>query len=159
MIIALFRDRGTLAEIALVKNAIESCYGPYGLKVQDRGYLYVPGAGPKLNAAKLLLHLNRVSDSGLSLWIVDRGIFYPDSGDIFGCAARRSALISKEGLDLELLAKEVLHEIGHLLGLDHCHDHCIMSLSKSLDQARAKPSNLCSGCASKLNSARKEQEA
>lgn len=150
MILALFRDRGSLAEMALVKGAIESCFGQYGLRVQDRGYLYVPGDGPRLNAAKLLLHLNRVSDSSLSLWIVDRKIFYPDSGEIFGCAARRSALISRDGLDLELLAKEVLHEIGHLMGLDHCQGHCIMSLSSTLDQARAKSPFLCAGCASKL---------
>jgi hypothetical protein len=47
MILCMLNDRSSLAEVACLKKAIEDCYGPFGLEVQDRGYLYVPFKGPR----------------------------------------------------------------------------------------------------------------
>jgi hypothetical protein len=47
MILRMLNDRSSLAEVACLKKAIEDCYGPFGLEVQDRGYLYVPFKGPR----------------------------------------------------------------------------------------------------------------
>lgn len=164
MILRLYHDRSSLPEVACLKGAIEDFYGPFGARVMDGGFLHIPvrisaHSGEKsLNAARLLAHLCAFSDlSALpgkegqaSMWIIGAEIFYPGSGQVFGCAAGRSALISKSGLDEDMLAKEALHEVGHLMGLDHCQGECMMSLSDSLDLARLKPDALCLDCALRL---------
>lgn len=146
MILLLFRDRDSLPEVAGLKSAIEKCYGPFGLRVQDRGYLYVPFQGQSLNAARLLSYLARASGPEMSLWLVDRGIIYPEIGPVFGCSTEKSAIISLSGLDTEVLVKESLHEVGHLIGLEHCSKRCIMSLSENLAEAEGKPLYLCPAC-------------
>ncbi len=150
MILLLFRDRNSLSEVASLKSAIEKCYGPFGLRVQDRGYLYVPFRGQSKNAARLLNYLGKASGSERSLWLVDGEIVYPDIGPVFGCSTEKSALLSTADLDADILAKEALHEVGHLLGLEHCKNRCIMSLSQSRAEAEKKPSQLCQSCSALL---------
>jgi predicted Zn-dependent protease len=152
MILCLYHDRSSLADVAGLKGAIEEFYGPYGARVLDGGFLHVPVQGQRLNAARLLRHLSAFygNESNLSLWVVGAEIFYPGSGPVFGCTAGRSALISKSGLDEDILVKEALHEVGHLLRLDHCQGQCIMNFSDSIEQARQKPLALCQTCTSHL---------
>ncbi len=146
MILHLVHDRRSLAHVACLKEAIEECYGPYGLQVQESGYLYVPLAGPRVNAARLLKHLGRAFGTKRALWLVDSELFYPEIGPVMGCSAGQAALLFS-GLEREVLAKEALHEVGHLLGLQHCPKRCVMHLSKSAEKAREKPSSLCCSCA------------
>ncbi len=150
MILHLFHDGKCLADVACLKGAIEERYGPYGLRVKDRGYLYVPLNSHGLDAAKLLKYLGIAIGNHASLWLIDGKIFYPGTGQVFGCTAGRYAILSAADLEPETLAKEALHEVGHLLGLSHCSSSCVMSLSGSLDQAKEKPSTLCAGCLAKL---------
>ncbi len=144
----LFHDRCSLADVASLKSAIEGCYGPYGLKVQESGYLYVPLDGPRLNAAQLLKYLSRASGAKKALWLVDNELFYPGFGPVLGCSAKSSALLYA-GLEPVVLAKEALHEVGHLLGLQHCQ-RCVMSFSDSPEKAKEKPSRLCETCSALL---------
>jgi archaemetzincin len=153
MILQIFHDKSALSEIAHIKSAIEECYGQFGLRVQDRGYLYVPYHEKSLNAARLLNYLDRASGSERSLWLVDTAITYPEIGAVFGCSTKNSALLSAEGLDADILAREALHEVGHLLGLEHCKNRCIMRLSKSRAEAENKPSQLCQNCSDRLDAA------
>ncbi|MDD1752376.1 MAG: hypothetical protein LUQ38_04720 [Methanotrichaceae archaeon] len=150
MILLLFHDRNYLAQLWRIKVAIEECYGPFGLKVQDRGYLHVPFPGPRLNAAKLLKYLGLGTGKDLSLWLLDGELYYPEVGGIFGCSTDRSAILSALGMELHILAKESLHEVGHLLGLDHCRDICVMNLSGSIEQVEGKSFYLCKGCSTYL---------
>ena len=47
--------------------------------------------------------------------------------------------------------KEVLHEVGHLLGLDHCsNSRCVMFFSNSIFDTDNKEWKYCSRCALKL---------
>jgi len=149
MILHLFHDRRSLADVAALKVAIEECFGAYGLKVQESGYLYVPLAGQKLNAAKLLKHLARTGDQKDALWLVDRELFYPEIGQVLGCSAKGVALLYA-GLEPEVLAKEALHEVGHLMGLEHCQNYCVMHLSTNAKKAKEKPARLCMGCSDRL---------
>ena len=150
MILLLFHDKNHLVQLWHIKAAIEECYGPFGLKVQDRGYLHVPFKGPKLNAAKLLKYLEVSATKSVSLWLLDGELYYPEIGGIFGCSTKQSALLSGLGMELEILAKESLHEVGHLLGLDHCMEVCIMNISHSIEQAQEKSSHLCETCSTFL---------
>jgi archaemetzincin len=48
------------------------------------------------------------------------------------------------------LVKEALHEAGHVLGLPHCENACVMRFSLSLRAVDAKPPTLCATCRSRL---------
>ncbi len=150
MILHLFHDGRCLAHMAYLKDAIEMCYGIYGLRVQDRGYLYVPLKGQPLDAAKLLKYLEIATNRRISLWIINGKIFYPGVGLVFGCSVKMCAVLSSAEMEPEILAREALHEVGHLLGLGHCSKGCLMNRSDSIDQAKKKPSFLCSSCSEQI---------
>ena len=152
MRLALFHDRRSLANVACLRAALEDCYGTFGLGVVERGYLYVPFQGPRLNAARLLKHLDITVEREKVLWLLDSELFYPGIGAVFGCSTERIALLNAR-LDPEVLAKEARHEVGHLLGLGHCLKRCVMSLSPNEERAKVKPSGLCDSCSARLRSA------
>jgi predicted Zn-dependent protease len=53
----------------------------------------------------------------------------------------------------ERILKEAAHEIGHLLGLEHCaQEKCLMSFSNSLEQVDEKLPILCLSCARRVGS-------
>lgn len=43
--------------------------------------------------------------------------------------------------------KEVIHELGHTLGLEHCDNHrCVMNFSPTVREVDRKEENLCGSC-------------
>jgi archaemetzincin len=52
---------------------------------------------------------------------------------------------------IERIAKEVVHETGHLLGLQHCNDRrCVMSFSNSVLDVDRKSYTFCDNCWRKI---------
>ncbi len=48
---------------------------------------------------------------------------------------------------------EILHELGHLAGLDHCRDRgCLMSFAGNVEKVDTRGSRFCAGCAGRLPS-------
>jgi archaemetzincin len=59
--------------------------------------------------------------------------------------------ISERGLLEERAIKEVIHELGHYIGLDHCHNvKCVMNFSPSVFDVDKKQKEFCDDCKIKL---------
>jgi archaemetzincin len=69
----------------------------------------------------------------------------------------RRLVSPNRGLYMSRLLKESMHELGHLLGLEHCSNpRCVMSFSNSIYDVDRKEARFCSKCEERL---RKVQES
>lgn len=103
------------------------------------------------DASWLLGHLlSRVRER--SIWLVDSDIFVDAMNFVFGYASvGRGAVVSTWRLpNEEMVVKEVMHEAGHVLGLRHCENECVMKFSNTLAEAIRKPCTLCVECRRRL---------
>ncbi|GAX80364.1 hypothetical protein CEUSTIGMA_g7803.t1 [Chlamydomonas eustigma] len=90
----------------------------------------------------------------LTLLVVDISCFVPPMTEVFGVAiSGEGCLVNiKETLnDVSAMIKVSMHEMGHVLGLDHCcNPACVMAFSEDLFQLNHKQREPCKGCLSKL---------
>lgn len=108
-------------------------------------------------------------DCKIVLALVANDLTGPEDAPIFGAALRRTnsapdvAVVSVRKLDRRnlgsqdkaLLArrvqKEVMHELGHILGLNHCPSYvCAMRLSRNVSEIDMKPVTYCAMCLLRL---------
>ncbi len=100
------------------------------------------------DASSLLEYMSRVKQADIALWLVDKDIYARNTSYVFGYAAENyGAVLSTYRLRSEdLIQKEALHEVGHILGLAHCGNRCFMRFSNCLEDVRMKPMRLCDSC-------------
>lgn len=82
------------------------------------------------------------------VFITNFDLYVPSRNFVFGLAVKNAGcIISFNRLHSHaMIYKETLHEIGHLLGLSHCNNNCIMQYSNSYTEALAKPAKFCDTC-------------
>ena len=97
---------------------------------------------------KLLNNLIDESKFKFFFWIIQDDIFVPLMNFVFGLASKHyGAIVSFYRLEnIEMKIKESIHECGHVLGLGHCSNNCVMQYSSSLSEALNKPIFLCDRC-------------
>ncbi len=120
----------------------------------------------KQYAGQDMLARLQVVESGYVLGVADLDLYAPGLNFIFGLAdyrAKRAVIAlprlrqsfyggqDKRELFLSRVAKEAVHELGHLYGLDHCQDRsCVMAFSNSLADTDYKKKEFCPRCARRI---------
>ena len=149
-------------EVIAVSKAIEETYE---IEVISRSILKIKKTAyskkrKQYNGQKLLNELIDKENLEFFFWIVNDDLFVPVMNFVFGLASQYcGAIVSFYRLDsLEMKIKESVHECGHVLGLGHCANLCVMQYSNSLLEAMEKPSSLCSECKTKIKENKKNFE-
>ena len=158
----IFYGKKSAAAVPSVKEALNDTFGIETGEELQMDAAEVKGAYDanrmQYNAPKLMDYLIkstpklRPNEDSVSLWIISDDLYVPGMNFVFGVAhPGKAAVLSTHRLDsLDLIHKEAIHETGHVFGLHHCTNDCVMQFSNSLDEAKAKPATLCKRCRSLL---------
>jgi archaemetzincin len=127
--------------------------------------VFIPSRN-QYSAHPFLLALNKQIPKGTTgLGLINLDLFVPRLNFIYGLAQRNgNALVALLRLDplfynlpqdnaifLSRVLKECIHELGHVLGLDHCAGHCVMRFSNTLSDTDDKPESFCSSCIERIS--------
>ncbi len=160
-------DKGFLEKISEAAAREYNCLVVIKDARIDISEFYDPGRR-QYNGDKLLREVDLMDNSGytkvIALFNVD--LFIPILTYIFGQAqlGGRTAIASLYRLSnerygiasdgtilLKRFKKEVIHELGHLFGLIHCHTPtCVMRSSTYVEDIDQKEAQLCGKCREKL---------
>jgi len=89
------------------------------------------------------------------LIVIPYDLFVPHLNFVFGVAEPyygaiistwRLQLTDSTKIFLERIQKTVKHELGHVFGLPHCKNECVMRFANSLFELDLKYSNFCERC-------------
>jgi len=118
-----------------IKKVLEETYGlktDYSRILEPLNEAYNPRRG-QYDASILLRYLIQNKERDLALWVIDKDLYCENMNFIFGYASiGQGAILSIYRLDsIGLIQKEAIHEIGHVMGLRHCKNDCVMQFSNS----------------------------
>lgn len=134
------------------------------ITAKDEGYFSLPHHtfNPLRQQYDAMSILTDIADKypdgeDLRLGIVKVDLYTSGMNFIFGLAdpLQHTALVSTHRLAgstmRERLAKEIVHELGHLIGLQHCSDSkCVMYFSNTIEDTDSKSHQFCALCGRKL---------
>lgn len=106
----------------------------------------------------------QVTSKSCGLGLVNQDLFVKELNFVFGVAEKGGNAVvaiprlyqSNDGkpadpdIAFERIRKVSFHELGHVLGLDHCSNECVMVFSNCLDDTDQKPDSFCPSCQQKL---------
>jgi archaemetzincin len=123
----------------------DGSYNPYRGQYKSTAFIEV---------LKALAQLNNFSKV---IGIASVDIYCKNALFVFGHAELNgvSAVVSvyrlnEDGKVIERTIKEVLHELGHLMGLKHCTNNCVMRFCENPEQIDGKSPHFCRSCLEKL---------
>lgn len=143
-------------ENQIIKNALIKTYKDIlEVFIEEEIELLSQAYNPKrdqYNAEILLRYLISNKKRELALWVIPKDLYAQGMNFIFGLAHHlHGAVLSTFRLsNKELIEKEAIHEIGHIIGLKHCNNSCVMKYSNSLWETKMKPLYLCEKCKQKI---------
>jgi len=119
-----------------------------------------------MNIVSSSLSAKFIDKSIPTLILTDADLYYSGLSFIFGLEdpAKSTAIVSIARLKsefyngrpnsqrlLERTVKEVIHEMGHYIGMEHCHNnYCVMCFSPSVQDVDTKDKSFCKECKIKM---------
>jgi archaemetzincin len=148
----IFYSKGCEGKVKLIEKTLKEVFE--FINIYIKANLEIPEFPGILNeknqydAVKLLKFLLKIEEGNRVLWIIKEDIYVSGMNFVFGLAQfHKGAVLSIYRLNSdELIEKEAIHEVGHVLGLYHCNNVCVMQFSNSLLEAKEKPKSLCERC-------------
>ena len=155
--LSIFSSHISCEDVNRISAALKRTYGAI-LSLSSRGELdlpreaYNPQRG-QYHADLLITSLLKQKADDYALWVIPQDLYTRNMNFIFGLALfSQGSVLSLFRLHTnDLKEKEAIHEIGHVLGLPHCINPCVMHYSNSLGEAQHKPQQLCERCRRLLN--------
>jgi len=160
-----FKDLGAFSAVrGFLQDRFDASLESLVLPVPERAFNPLRG---QYHAGVIVQELlNKVREGEYLIALVSGDLYVDGFNFVFGLAdpSYRVAVVSDARLrqefyglppDRELhlsrFKKEVLHELGHLLGLPHCPDaRCVMHFSNTLEDTDRKEAEFCDSCRAKI---------